>query len=112
MAGVGAASSITNGVIPCAARISAAMEQNVSPRNRGSRPTITRAPDGFCELTYRAIPVTARRTLANVNSSATIARHPEVPNLICAGMVQFDVRIFQDVTSLYVKPPVPIDLRA
>jgi len=76
------------------------MEQNVSPRNRGSRPTITLAPDGFCPLTYRAIPVTARRTLANVNSSATIARHPEVPNLICAGMVQFDVRIVQSVPSI------------
>jgi periplasmic divalent cation tolerance protein len=30
------------------------------------------------------MPVTARRTFSCVNSSATIARHPEVPNLICA----------------------------
>src|ERR1700730_5464430 len=50
-AGVGAGSVTITGVIPCAARISAAMEQNVSPRNRGSRPTITRAPWGFWDDT-------------------------------------------------------------
>jgi len=48
---MGAASAMTSGVMPFAARISAAIEQNVSPRNRGSRPTITRAPDGFCATT-------------------------------------------------------------
>src|SRR6516164_2144211 len=73
---------MTSGVTPCALRISAAIEHKVSPRKRGSRPTITFGPFGFCERTYRAIPVTARRTLPNVNSSATTARHPEVPNLI------------------------------
>src|SRR5579863_379027 len=72
--------------MPCAARISAAIEQKVSPRNRGSRPTITRAPFDFCEATYRAIPSTARRTLTKVNSSAITARHPDVPNLICVGI--------------------------
>src|ERR1700730_15276704 len=50
-AGVGAGSATTSGEIPCAAKISAAIEQKVSPRNRGSRPTITRAPEGFCEAT-------------------------------------------------------------
>src|SRR5436190_10661731 len=73
--------------MPQLERISAAMEQKVSPRNRGSRPTITRAPCDFCELTYRAIPVTARRTFSKVNSSAITARHPDVPNLICVGMI-------------------------
>src|SRR6185312_7039143 len=87
MAGVGAASAITIGAMPWEARISAAIEQNVSPRKRGSRPTITLAPVGFCEATYRAMPLTARRTLANVNSSATIARQPEVPNLIWVAII-------------------------
>src|SRR5690242_13674722 len=32
------------------------------------------------------MPVTARRTFSMVNSSAIIARHPEVPNLICVAM--------------------------
>src|ERR1700686_5787406 len=50
-AGVGAGSVTTTGVIECAARISAAIEQNVSPRKRGSRPTITRAPCFFCAAT-------------------------------------------------------------
>src|SRR6185437_2376523 len=63
------------------------MEQKVSPRKRGSRPTITRAPFGFCEVTCRAIPCTARRTFAKVNSSAMTARHPDVPNLICVVML-------------------------
>src|SRR3954464_8948525 len=43
-AGVGAGSGTMSGVIPCADSASAAIEQKVSPRNRGSRPTITRAP--------------------------------------------------------------------
>src|SRR5215472_16365229 len=50
-AGVGAGSGATRGVMPCAARMSAASEQKVSPRKRGSRPTITLAPLGFCEAT-------------------------------------------------------------
>src|SRR5579862_7995992 len=50
-AGVGAGSATTRGVIPCADKISAAIEQNVSPRKRGSRPTMTRAPVGFCDAT-------------------------------------------------------------
>src|SRR5579863_2848975 len=86
-AGVGAGSATTSGVIPFVAKISAALAQNVSPRNRGSRPTITRAPCGFCDATYRAIPPTARRTLAMVNSSAITARQPDVPNLICVSIV-------------------------
>src|ERR1700704_3343343 len=32
------------------------------------------------------MPCTARWTLANVNSSATTARHPDVPNLICVAI--------------------------
>src|SRR5579883_1858453 len=88
MAGVGAASAITSGVMPCADKISAAIAQKVSPRNRGSRPTITFAPVGFCETTKRAIPRTARRTFSNVNSSAITARQPEVPNLICVVMMR------------------------
>src|SRR5579864_2018100 len=51
IAGVGAASAITSGVIPCAVKISAAIEHSVSPRKRGSRPTITFALVGFCERT-------------------------------------------------------------
>src|SRR5579872_1240747 len=70
------------------------MEQKVSPRKRGSRPTITRAPFGFCEVTCRAIPCTARRTFSKVNSSAITARHPDVPNLICVVMGCFVQLIF------------------
>src|SRR4029077_19282629 len=51
IAGVGAASAMTNGVTPCAQRISAAIAQNVSPRKRGSRPTMTLAPLGLCDTT-------------------------------------------------------------
>src|SRR5581483_11637742 len=87
MAGVGAGSGITRGVTPCAARISAAKETQISPRKRGSRPTITAAPCGFWGATYRAMPVTARRTLSSVKSSAMIPRQPEVPNLMATGMV-------------------------
>ena len=36
--------------------------------------------------TYREIPCTARLTFSNVNSSATSARQPEVPNLICVAI--------------------------
>ena len=66
------------------------MEHSVSPKKRGSRPTITRAPAGFCDTTYRAIPPTARRTLAKVNSSPMTARHPDVPNLIVVMLMPFD----------------------
>src|SRR2546423_15539111 len=83
MAGVGAGSLTTIGVMPWAARMSAAKATKLSPRKRGSRPTITRAPDGLSELTWRAIPTTARRIFSKVNSSAMMARQPEVPNLIC-----------------------------
>src|SRR6185437_6836144 len=62
IAGVGTASAITSGTMPWEDRISAANAQNDSPKKRGSRPTITRAPVGFSEATYRAIPLTARRT--------------------------------------------------
>ncbi len=36
---------------------------------------------GFRRRTCCAIAVTAKRTLANVNSSAMSARHPDVPNM-------------------------------
>ena len=68
-------------------RISAAIATNRSPMYRGSRPTITRAPSGFLPATYRAMPITALRTLATVNSSAMIARQPEVPNLMVVFMM-------------------------
>src|SRR5579863_2020699 len=64
---------------------SAAMLQKTSPMKRGSRPTMT-LPSGLREAMKRAMPVEARRTLAQVKSSATMARQPEVPNLICASM--------------------------
>ena len=48
---MGAGSAISSGVMPWAMRISSAMEQKVSPRKRGSRPTMTRAPEAFCETT-------------------------------------------------------------
>ncbi len=81
MAGVGAASGITIGVTPAAARTLAASATKLSPRKRESRPTKTRCGAGIV-FTYSAMPPTASRILATVNSSATIARQPEVPNLI------------------------------
>src|SRR5260370_41810027 len=69
--------------------MSAAIEQNVSPRSRGSRPMMTRPPCGRCDFTYLAMPMIARRTLAKVNSSAMTARHPEVPNLIWVVAIGF-----------------------
>ena len=86
IAGVGAASGITSGFTPCRLRMPAASATKVSPMKRGSRPTSSFGPLGLREATYRAMPVTARRTFSIVNSSATIARHPEVPNLICVLM--------------------------
>ncbi len=80
--GWNAASAMTSGVMPWPRECRRPCEQKVSPRKRGSRPTMTFAPEGFSDTTYRAIPVTARRTFAKVNSSATIALHPDVPNLI------------------------------
>src|ERR1035438_8028387 len=96
MAGVGAASGITIGVTPAPASTRAASATKLSPRNRGSRPTNTRGPQeavfaswggskrcgSGCVFTYAATPAPASRILATVNPSATIARHPEVPNLI------------------------------
>ncbi len=69
------------GVTPVPASTRAATSTKLSPRKRGSRPTSTRCGSG-CVFTKAAIPATASRILATVNSSATIARHPEVPNLI------------------------------
>ena len=43
------------------------------------------------------MPVTARCTLANVNSSAITARHPDVPNLICVSI--FDLILWRRVLS-------------
>src|SRR5579863_3384986 len=81
MAGVGAAWGMTMGVMPAPARIAAASATKLSPRKRGSRPTRTRCGSGWV-LTYAAMPAMARRMLAKVNSSATMALQPEVPNLI------------------------------
>src|ERR1700752_2822533 len=81
MAGVGAASEMTMGAMPAPARILAASATKLSPRKRGSRPTRTRWGSG-CVLTYAAMPAMARRMLASVNSSATMALQPEVPNLM------------------------------
>ena len=81
MAGVGAASGIKIGVTPAPASTLAASATKLSPRNRGSRPTSTRCGAG-CVFTYAAMPAAASRMLATVNSSATTALHPEVPNLI------------------------------
>src|SRR5258708_638831 len=41
MVGVGAGSAMTSGVMPWPDKMSAAMAQKVSPRKRGSRPTMT-----------------------------------------------------------------------
>src|SRR6266568_109301 len=81
IAGVGAASGIKMGVMPAPASTLAASVTKLSPRKRGSRPTSTLCGSG-CVFTYAAIPATASRMFATVNSSATIALHPEVPNLI------------------------------
>src|SRR5580698_1178096 len=86
MAGVGAASGMTMGATPAPARTCAASSTKLSPRKRGSRPTSTRCGPGRV-FTYAAMPATASRILATVNSSATIARHPEVPNLIAVVIV-------------------------
>ena len=80
---------MTRGVTPLAASTPAASSTNVSPRKRGSRPTSTVRPSPGWPATYRAIPVTARRIFARVNSSATTARQPEVPNLIGVAMSSF-----------------------
>src|ERR1035437_10076263 len=96
IAGVGAAWGMMIGVMPAAANTRAATSTKFSPRNLGSRPTSTRGPQesvfaswggstwygSGCVFTNAAIPATASRILATVNSSATIARQPEVPNLI------------------------------
>src|SRR5580658_4604669 len=86
IAGVGAASGITMGVTPAVASTRAASATKLSPRKRESRPTSTRCGAGMV-LTYSAMPPTAWRILATVNSSATIARQPEVPNLIAVLML-------------------------
>src|SRR5260221_13436406 len=88
MVGVGAGFAIPSGVMPWLDKISAAMAQKVSPRKRGSRPTmtLTLASFDFFDATYRAMPCTALWTLAKVNSSAITARHPDVPNLICVAI--------------------------
>jgi hypothetical protein len=67
---------------------------------------MTRAPFRFCEATYRAIPPTARCTLAKVNSSAITARHPDVPNLICVSMFDLSyemlISLQQDAESQWL----------
>src|ERR1022692_4304244 len=98
MAGVGAGLGMRMGVMPAAERMRAASSTKDSPRKRGSRPTSTRCGAGWV-LTYAAMPATARRMLATVNSSATMARQPEVPNLMvvmrrsplrCTDMVPYE----------------------
>src|ERR1700693_268265 len=64
--------------------MSTASCENSSEQNRGSYPT---RMVGFLALllTWSAMAVTARRTLANVKSSAIRPRQPEVPNLMGEG---------------------------
>src|SRR5438105_10568783 len=78
-----------------------------------------RAFSFFCATTCRAMPVTARRTLAWVNSSATMARHPEVPNLIllkgmatvlrCGEKGQSGKATAKRVPSLDTLPSLPVN---
>ena len=69
--------------MPCSRKISAAARVNSSAKNRVSWPTIS---VGFALRlrTCSAMAAAARRTFANVKSSAMIARQPDVPNLIVA----------------------------
>src|SRR5579884_3998440 len=108
MAGVGAGSAITSGFTPNEPSTSAAISTKRSPIYLGSRPTITRAPFGFLPATYCAIPATALRTLATVNSAARIARQPDVPNLIVVLIAELQLVAFHSKRVSYMNLPIQV----
>ena len=83
MAGVGAASANTKWRDPMARReIGGKLAEGLA-KEAGIAADDDACAWGLLRVNVkRAMPVTARRTLAKVNSSATMARQPEVPNLI------------------------------
>src|SRR5271155_2961734 len=75
--------------MPCSRRICAAVSENSLPKNRVSCPTI-RVGFALRLHTWPAMAAVARRTFAKVKSSATIARQPDVPNLIVAVILRIE----------------------
>src|SRR3954464_1201322 len=53
------------------------------------------------------MPVTARLTFSIVNSSARIALHPEVPNLICVGIVTSSLKHHQKQNTTRISRILP-----
>src|ERR1035437_1432140 len=57
--------------------------------------------------TYSATAWAQRRTFWNVNSSATLARHPSVPKRICVGSSGFEACSFPEGSWVVVKSLPP-----